>query len=256
MRFAADLCSPSAQRRLRAVAGVEHLQAVGDDDLRGLAACLSDSDKRVQRSAAEALAKLAAERPAALSLLVAALSSADCAARWGAAFGLAQMRSIDTSVIDVWLDFLGSDDSDLRWAAHQLLVRHLPDAGEPGMAALRTAAQSAEPRRRKLALYCLRDLAFAGDENEAVARAGLEAAEIGVRLAALAAYAASAGDHRSAADVVAGYLDDSDAQMRRAAAAALIKLDVFSPETRARLEAAADSPDGGLRRAARAALDR
>jgi hypothetical protein len=91
-------------------------------------------------------------------------------------------------------------------------------------------------------------------EGFGVARDGLDAPAIEVRLAALAAFAALASDKPGAAERVAALVDDADDRMRRAAAAALGQLAVGTDVVLDVLNRAIKTDDPGLQRAADRAL--
>ncbi len=220
------------------------------DELRG---ALAASDKRVQRKAAEVLGALAGASAEIRAAIGAALAADDRASRWGAAFAEACSGAPSPAAGLVWVESLGSADRDLRWAAHDLIVRHAAAVGSEPIARLCAAAgDGSHAERRKMALYCLRDL----DPSPALGRdavmAALDAEEIEVRLAALAALAQLAPD--GAGERVAAYLDDPEPRMRRAAAAALGKLGELSPAILDALRRAENSTDSGLARAASRAL--
>jgi HEAT repeat protein len=252
-----DLVSPDAGIRLRAAREAAHRAAFEAGEATALLALLGDGDRRVQRAAAESLAAVA-DRVAELDRhLGQSLASQFLDLRWGAAFCLACLGRPPLQALDIWVDRLASAESDLRWAAHDLIVRWIAELGEAALARLYAAADDANSQRRKMALYCLRDLGVEDSEAERLAYAALDHDETGVRLAALAALPRVAADRRAAARAVCGYLQDSDVAMRRAAAAALANLDwEAEPEVRHALEAAARSSDAGLRRAAARTLAR
>lgn len=255
MSVALDLASPDAAQRLRAVERIAERGTVVPSELPGLAGLLGDPDKRVQRRAGEVLAETKGDGIALAAMLARSLAAESAAVRWGAAFCQARAGQTSPAACAVWIDHLGSGDRDIRWAAHQLLVEYAPRLGEVAMAALHAAAADGDPQRRKMALYSLRDLGVASAANATLAAAALAAPDIGVRLAALAAYPVLAGDTQDAARVLCRYLDDGDPRMRRATAAALGRLPRTDVAAREALQVAAQSRDSGLSRAARAALD-
>jgi len=222
------------------------------DALRTL---LADPARRVQRRAAEVLAALAATSEVAGAVIQGELDSSNPAARWGAAFAQAALGCPSLTAAMVWIDGLGSPDSDLRWAAHALIVRHLSSVdGQAVDGLLRAAAGPSDPQRRKMALYCLRDLGLEGGDICRLCAVALDACEIEVRLAALSAYPRVVACRAEAADLVARYVTDPDPRMCRAAAVALGKIGLRTVTGDAVLQAAARSSDAGLRRASAAAL--
>lgn len=257
MSLSRDLASPDAAVRLRAAREAAERSTFDAGEATALRALLADADRRVQRAAAESLAAVA-DRVADLDrFLLEALESQTLDLRWGAAFCLACLGRPPLRAIDVWIDRLASAESDFRWAAHDLIVRWSVVLGEGAIGRLHAAATDADPQRRKMALYCLRDRGVEDVAAERLAYAALDHGEMGVRLAGLAALPRVAGDRRAAARVVCAYLDDADVAMRRAAAATLASLDWQADEgVRRALEDAARDSDPGLSRAAARTLAR
>jgi hypothetical protein len=252
-----DLASPDAAVRLAAARRAAARTVFEAGEASALLATLGDTDRRVQRAVAESLAAVADRVPDLDRHLLESLESQTLDVRWGAAFCLACLRRPPMRALDVWLDRLASSESDLRWAAHDLIVRWIAELGEEAIGRLHSAAADADPQRRKMALYCLRDLGVEDAAAERLAHAALDHGEMGVRLAALAALPRVASDRRAAARVVCAYLEDPDVSMQRAAAATLARLDwEADPGTRRALEVAARSSDAGLSRAAARTLAR
>ena len=253
----------SVEQRLRALEELaEPVLEIGAREV--LVVCLSDQDKRVQKRAAEILARYTTDEWVC-SLLDELIASSEPRARWGAAFALARQGRVTLPVIGVWLDFLGSDDSDLRWSAHQLLTHHWPPGSAEADQALIRAVRSEDPIRARLALYCVRDLGDVSVECAAIVRAALGAPEIGTRLAALAAYPVIV----AGLDEIEGLLpvlEDRDPRVSRAATATLAKIleseraefslrdSVVAERVRQVLARMGRSNDSGLRRVAARAL--
>jgi HEAT repeat protein len=217
-----------------------------------LLACLERPVKRVQRTAAEALADLEAAGVAVRAALEARLAAAMFAHRWGAAYALARLGEPPASVLPILVEAMGSDDGDLRWAAARIAVEQVRT---PELTRCLLDA-AAEPRAelRKMALYCLRDLGVRTPECDARCRAALADDAIGVRLAGLSALARLGVDRAATARAVLPLLGDPEPGVRRAAAATLGRVGVASPEVVVALERAAGASDEFLARAARQAL--
>jgi HEAT repeat protein len=228
--------------------------------VRALLRCLGAERKQVRRHAADTAALAAAHDSRIVSALHATLESAEPRVRFGAAYalGLIGGDAFDLRAAAALYDALGDADGDVRWAAHDLLLRlggAFPAAVGAGLLAL---ARGGAPDARKMALYCLRDLAPGGAE---VMRAAIEASAAGnphVRLASLAILARLANFRREASEIAARMLEsDPNPGVRRAAAAALGRIADGSPRVLETLARAADEQlDSGLSRAARAALKR
>src|SRR5262249_32664480 len=152
--------------------------------------------------------------------LRAELRSDDGRRRWGAAYALALVDVAFLDAVPVLLDALGSSDGDLPWASARLLTR--PDRATAGLGdALASLVGTASPLQRKMALYCLRDLAGTLPADRAVLTRALDDPEASVRLAAMAAVAARLPATVETADLLASLVDDQDAGVQRAAAATL-----------------------------------
>jgi len=214
---------------------------------------LGASTKAVQRAAAEALAAVGrAGEGAVEQLLARALVDGDARRRWGAAYAWALLGPVPHACLPVLFDALGADDGDLRWASAAIL-RELGPRDEV-VAALRGLLGSANALQRKMALYCLRDLAPPDAGLDANLLDALDDGEPAVRLAAMAALAHLAIDREGAGRALVARLDDAEPGVRRAAAAALGRLGLASPGVTAALRQALAAGDAALARAASRAL--
>jgi hypothetical protein len=215
---------------------------------------LGATSKTTSRRAALALASAARIDPRVRDELRAGLASDDQHARFACAFSLALAGASahEPRLLNALCDALDAADSDRRWAAAAALARL---GGNPrARARLARLVRAGTPRARRMALYCLRELAGPHD-----CRLGADAARDGdtqVRLAALAMIAERAGGCARCAASALGRLEhDNAAGVRRAAAAALGKLEVRSPAILHALRRSAALSDSGLARAARGALE-
>ncbi len=187
-----------------------------------LGKALADRNGSVWRAAAAALAKLAPHHEAVAELLRRALHGGDPRLRWGAAFTKARLAPPEPGLLPTLVEALASQESDVRWAAARILV----DLGRLHREALPVAVGLARtdpnPEVRRMALFCLRELA---PEEPVTVDALLDASQ------------------------------DADRQVRRAALASMAALRAPSPEIAARLaQVLEDDPDPAARRLAAAAL--
>jgi len=225
--------------------------ATADSLVRALAA----EHRTEQRHAAELIAGLVEDSVPLLRAVRAALAAPDTRLRWGAAYTLGRALPPGPELWPAALETLALDDGDQRWAAAELackIARRHPEV----RAALRAEIASPSATRRKMCLYCLRDLA--DPEAPALAIRLLADPDAGVRLAALATAARARGSPvvSETAAAVGTLLDaDADLGVRRAAAATLGKLGDDGSAVLAALRSAAASQDPSLARAARGALD-
>lgn len=220
-------------------------------ELDALRDCLGDARKLVQRRAAAAFEALAGRGVAVGELLGAALHAPDVRLRWGAAYALSRIGRLPLEALPTLLDVIGLDDGDMRWAASELL-KQLAGAARPRVVAGLLAAARAPGPQRKMALYCLRDLAAV--EACELAQDALADPHLETRLAALALLATVHPDRAAAAPLIAALIDDPDPRMQRAAAATLGGLAVQTDEVIGALRYAGTSNDPSLRRAAARSL--
>jgi HEAT repeat protein len=252
--LAERLRATGSETRLAAIAAIAARGTADADELRALAACLADERKAVQRAAADAFAGLARRGIPVAPVLEQALQGTGARERWGAAFALSRAGELPANALPAVLEALGSDDGDVRWAAAGIIVRVKDRAG--AIAALRHLVDEADAVRRRMALYCLRDLGDRSAEVERSIVVALGDPAWEVRLAAVSALAHLAPDPVTAAHHLLEALRADDSRVRRAAAIALGTLGERSPAVVTGLEAAARSDDPSLARAATAALGR
>lgn len=252
MTLAERLRSPSLDERRAAIAEMAARDVLDARELEALVASLGDATKAVQRPAAEACRSLAARGVAVQPLLFAALDAEDARLRFGAAYALGRLGAPPASTLPALLDALALDDGDVRWAAAETLCRVEPRSAT--VAALLPLLKTGNPPQRKMALYCLRDIATPNDAVDDAALTALDDADLGVRLAAMTTLARLARDRPPVAGKLIRTLSAADPRERRAAAAALGDLGVNSDAVRAGLDAAAAGDDVSLSRAAKRSL--
>ncbi len=243
------------------------IEAVGDPAatllLDALGEKLGDPVRAVARSASDALTSLGRRDPAVGGVLRAALHSDGPSRRFGAAFTLARLAPPTPALIPALVEAMSGPDGDVRWAAAKLLVETGRAHGEVLAVLLGLARTADHATCRRMAAYCLRELA--PDRPEA-ARVLLEATfddDRGVRRAAFTALAALIDPPAPVrARLCACLADDPDPVVRRIVAVALGELGAADPavmgaEARAALRLASESSqDPDLTRAARRALER
>ncbi|MCW5892420.1 MAG: hypothetical protein KIT14_18010 [bacterium] len=206
----------------------------------------------MQRRAGEVLAALAAGDADLVARLEAALADASLRRRWGAAWTLGRLGPPPSACLPVLVEAMAEADGDLRWAAATLVVAM---HGTPGLEErLHALVSDGNASQRKMALYCLRDLAAPSARLDGLAAAALGDVEPGVRLAAMALGARCAAHRRAMAAHLAARLADADAGVRRAAAAVLGRFGERTPAVETALAQAAAGDDAALARVAAAAL--
>jgi HEAT repeat protein len=262
--LATRLAAPDPTLRASALAQLEErtrrdgAAAIDAPIAHALLVPLGSVSRTEQRHTADLVAPLVGDAPALLAVLRGALAAPDARLRWGVAYTLGRALPPGPELWPSTLETLRLDDGDQRWAAAELACRIVRTAPEV-LDELRHTLTDPSPTLRKMVLYCLRDLRDPGTMTAAGRL--LADADVGVRLAALAAVAAvgpeqaSAADRRRAAhDVAAALAHDPDPGVRRAAAATLGKLGVGEPAVADVLRAAAAASDASLARAAAGSL--
>jgi HEAT repeat protein len=228
----------------------------------GLGEALGDPVKAVQRAASDALAQLGREHDAVVPLLRDALHTGDARRRFGAAFTLARLEPPDVRLLPALVEALAFADGDLRWSAARLLVETGRLHGEVLPLLLGLVRGDGRPTVRRMATFCLRELAPDLPEAASALLAATRDGDLPVRRAAFTALAALLDPPP---DVIRRLVEAVDAEpdpaSRRIAAVALGELGAGRPEAlagpeRAALERAAGAGDEHLRRAARRALAR
>src|SRR5207245_5099602 len=133
----------------------------------GLLHRLGHGRKSVQRGAAGQLARFARTQPEIVTALLGKLADPDPRVRWTAAFTLAQLDLPEPTPLPVLMENLGHEESDLRWAAATAVLR-LAAHHPPVIEELRRLAGAGNAVQRRMALYCLRDLAQTSPDVQAV----------------------------------------------------------------------------------------
>jgi HEAT repeat protein len=256
-QLSSALCSDDVAARLAALEALDRHDArhpLPHDVSRGLLACLGHAWKAVQRGAAAQLVRFARTQPALIEALLQKLSDLDPRVRWGAAFTLSHLDLPEPSPLPVLIEHLGHEESDLRWAAAAAVVR-LAARHPLVIDATLHLARNGNSVQRRMALYCLRDLAHSGPAACAVYLACLDDPDPMVRLGSLSCL----GKLRLASSTVQDKLlhllaADPHLGVRRATAVTLGYLRAPTPAVIAALSKAAQADDEGLRKAASAAL--
>lgn len=256
-----ELGASERKVRLRAIVRVirEFQAELGPAVIEALIGCLGSTDKTVQRSAASALAGIAAKDPQVAQSLRRAVELGQPRIRWAAAYTLGLVRGgLELKVLPALIEALRNDDGDVRWAASELVVRLGQDYPREVRRELLALAGGGNANGCKMALYCLRDLKFDDEEVRAIARRASVAAADHVRLAAMSLLAHLADGSAQSADILLRCLEeDRHEGVRRAAASALGRLNHRSERVLEALRhAVKDHGDSSLSRAAQQALAR
>jgi HEAT repeat protein len=229
-----------------------------------LGEALGDTERSVRRAASDALVAIGGLAGGVDGVLRRALRGDDPNARWAAAFARARLAPPDPSLLPPIVEALACADGDVRWAAARLLVdiaRLHPEVGE---VALGLSRAGEAPVVRRMALFCLRELA---PDDPRTAQALLSASHDTEETLRRAALSAMAGLLEPPPELLQRLVDalrgDSDSACASLAAVALGEIEARTPGALgsgelAALRSAADHADAGVRRAAaraRARLD-
>lgn len=259
IHIATQLFSDDVPIRLAALTALEEhsdQSPLPPDVCRGLLLCLGHSRKTVQREAATQLVRFARTQPEIITALTSRLADPDPRVRWTAAFTLAQLDLPEPSPFPVLAENLGHEESDLRWAAATAVLRQA--ARHPRIIdELLRLAGVGNAGQRRMALYCLRDLAQTGPVAQAVYLTSLSDPDPMVRLSGLSCLGKLRLAAAEARDTLLRLLDaDPDLGVRRATAVTLGQLSDSTPAVIKALGRAAQSDDVGLRKAAAGALEK
>lgn len=231
--------------------------------LDALGEALGDPDRCVAAAASDALALLGKTRNEVGGVLRRALRSDIPKRRWGAAFTTARLEPPSERLLPALVEALGFAEGNLRWAAARLLVEtgRLSEQVLPLLLGL--VRSNGDPRVRRMATFCLRELAPDRPEAAAELLAATHERDIALRRSALSALASLIDPPPAVvARLVEALTREVDAACRQIAATALGEIGAANPDALPPTavtgleEARARSGDPDLQRAAAAALAR
>jgi len=227
-----------------------------------LLARLGSTDRAEQRRACDEAAERLPKEPGLRDALRDALSDPRPGARFAAAFVLFHVERPGLRLLAPLLESLELGDGDARWQAAQMLAALGRMHGEVLPVLLAESRGAASPRRRRMALYALRELAPERSETADAFLSALGDADGAVRRAALSCFAKLSDPPRALAEAALELArgGDPDPRMARIAAVVLPDLVRFHDQLRAPAAALLDSleraADPALARAAFAARQR
>ncbi|MDH3212105.1 MAG: HEAT repeat domain-containing protein [Myxococcales bacterium] len=231
--------------------------------IEALVEALGDPDKAVARAASDALATIGRTAPEVGAALRPALHGDDPMRRWGAAFTTARLEPPSEKLLPALVEALGLPDGDVRWAAAKILVEtgRLVDSVLPLLLGLARGCEA--PVVRRMATYCLRELAPDRPESAAALLEASRDEDLALRRAGLTALASLMEPPPAVLErLVEALAGDPDPASRRIAAAALGEVGAARREAlpagamAALQRARASAPDCDLRAAATRALER
>ncbi len=222
---------------------------------------LASKDRALQRGACDEAVEQLRENPEFRETLHRLLYEGEPRARFAAAFVLFQADRPSLRLLQALLDSLDLDDGDLRWTAAHMLATLGRMQEEVCPVLLHECRSAASPRRRRMAVYALRELAPERAETQQAFLGALGDSDSMVRRASLSSLAKLTAPDRSCLERVLEIArSDPDARMQSIAAVVLPDLVSQHPATRdevaAELQRLANTGDPSLVRSARAALQR
>jgi HEAT repeat protein len=222
---------------------------------------LGSSDRATQRVACERATALLRQKPEFRETLHGWLLQSNPRLRFAAAYVLFRAGRATLRLLPALLDSLELDDGDLRWTAAHMLATLGRMQAEVCPVLLHECRNAASPRRRRMAVYALRELAPERAETQQAFLGALGDSDSMVRRASLSSLAKLTAPGRSCLERVLEIArSDPDARMQSIAAVVLPDLVSQHPATRdevaAELQRLANTDDLSLVRSARAALQR
>ena len=226
-----------------------------DRQTAALIADLDHPDKPTIRAAVDALIPAAAHSPELRDLLNHRLIEAGHRQYWPVAYILGNLPQPSAAAITSLLDALDHREPDIRWAIALLLVRNAQQDGGLVPLLIQLCATGSENQKR-MALYCLRDLALSDAASLAALLAALHDNEPTVRVAAAICLKSrpdidDTGKHL----LLQAYSHDAELKVRHAAAISLASFGAPAPEFLIVLKKNCESGNDQVKKAAMAALD-
>ena len=225
-----------------------------DGQIANLIAALDHPDKPTIRAAVDALIALAPASTDLQKLLDQRLTEDGHKNYWPVAYILGHLCPPSRECIGRLIDALDHREPDIRWAIALLLTR-IAKSESAVVALLIELNDTGTANQRRMAIYCLRDLALDDPDSLAALVKSLRDLDPTVRVAAVTSL-------KSRADVAAAtreallqtYLNDEDLRVRNAAAVTLASFGSPAEEFVQALSAASKSSNAQAKKAAEAAL--
>ena len=223
-------------------------------EIADLIAALDHPDKPTIRAAVDKLIALAENSATLRQALHNRLGEADHRNYWPVAYILGHQAQPSGVVIRTLLDALDHREPDIRWANGLLLVRIARQVGAvvPLLIAL---CESGSANQKRMALYCLRDLALSDAESRQAILKALDDKEATVRVAAATSLKVRTDvDAAVRQKLLATYLHDADDRVKNVVAVTLASLGSPDEEFMRALQEASRSGNGQIKKSADAAL--
>ena len=223
-------------------------------EVTDLIAALDHPDKPTIRAAIDKLIALAESSEDLRQALHNRLNEADHRNYWPVAYILGHQAQPAGIVIRTLLDALDHREPDIRWANGLLLVRIAKEASAV-VPLLIELCETGSANQKRMALYCLRDLALNDAESRTAMLKALDDVEPTVRVAAVTSLKIRTDvDVAVRQKLLATYLQDADDRVKNAVAVTLASLGSPDEEFLRALNEASRSGNGQIKKSADAAL--
>ena len=223
-------------------------------EIADLIAALDHPDKPTIRAAVDKLIALAESSVELRDILNQRLNEPDHRNYWPVAYVLGHQSQPSGDVIRNLLSALDHREPDIRWANGLLLVRIA--RREPAVVPLLIdLCEVGSANQKRMALYCLRDLALSDSESQAAMLKALDDNEPTVRVAAVTSLKLRTDvDAMVRQKLLASYLRDTDERVKNAIAVTLASLGSPDQEFLRALNEASKSGSSQIKKSADAAL--
>jgi HEAT repeat protein len=226
-----------------------------DVQIANLIADLDHPDKPTIRAAVDALISLATGSADFQQILQQRLTEPGHRNYWPAAYVLGHLPYPSGAVIQNLIEALDHREPDIRWAIALLLVRIAKTHGDL-IKSLADLCTTGTVNQKRMALYCIRDLALSDSGTLTALLEGLRDADPTVRVAAAICLKLRPDLNDVGKTLLLEvYLKDTELRVRNTAAIALANLGSPAPEFLSALRKASESDSDQVRKAAIAALD-
>jgi HEAT repeat protein len=216
---------------------------------------LDHPDKPTIRAAVDALISLATGSPAFQQVLHQRLTQSGHRNYWPVAYVIGHLPYPSAVAIQKLIEALDHREPDIRWAIALLLVRIAKTDGNL-INLLVDLCGTGTANQRRMALYCIRDLALSDAVSLSALLKALRDNDPTVRVsAAICLKLRPDLDDAGKATLLEVYLKDRELKVRNTAAIALASLGSPAPEFLLALRKASESENDQVRKAALAALE-
>ncbi len=223
-------------------------------EIADLIAALDHPDKPTIRAAVDKLVALADSCEETRQALNRRLAEPDHKNYWPAAYVLGHRSFPSALVIRTLLAALDHREPDIRWANGLLLVR-IAQSEAAVIPLLIELCETGSANQKRMALYCLRDLALNDDESRGAMVQALNDPEPSVRVAAVTSLKVRTDvDAAVRQKLLTVYLQDSDDRVKNVVAVTLASLGTPAEEFTRALNEASVSGNGQIKKSAEAAL--